>query len=75
MTQEELALRQRLEENRLEMSRQEWLLFDTLEKLYEQGLYKEYANIMRITKAMIKITERKKNIYHEFEELRKNKKT
>lgn len=75
MSQEELKLKERLEVNRLEMGTQEWLLSETLEKLYQQGLYKEYADIMRITKAIVYITERKKNIQYELEQVRKNKKT
>ena len=74
MTQEELELKERLEVNRLEMGTQEWLLSETLEKLYEQGLYKEYIEILRITKAIVYITERRKNIQHELEQVRKNKK-
>lgn len=71
MTQEELALKEKLEVNQLEMATQEWALARILEKLYKEKLYKEYIDISRITEAMIHITERKKDIYHALENLQK----
>lgn len=74
MTQEELALKERLEVNQQEMATQEWGLAGILEKLYNEGLYKEYIDLSRITEAMIHINERKKDIHHALENLQKNKK-
>ena len=71
MTQEELALKEKLEVNQLEMATQEWALARILEKLYKEGLYKEYIDIPRITEAMMHINERKKDIYHALENLQK----
>lgn len=75
MSQEELKLNQRLEVNELEMVTQQGALERILDSLYKQGAYKEYIDIKLVIEAMIHITERKKDILYELEQVRKNEKT
>lgn len=75
MTQEELKLKERLEVNQLEMVTQQGTLERILDRLYKKGAYKEYIDIKPVIEAMIHITERKKDILYELEQVRKNEKT
>lgn len=75
MTQEELKLKEQLEVNELEMVTQQGTLERILDRLYKQGAYKEYIDIKPVIEAMIHITERKKDILYELEQVRKNEKT